>query len=424
MRLPEAFRAFRSANYRLFFFGQSLSLIGTWMQQVALGWLVYRLTGSAFSLGLVGFLGQIPVFLLALLGGVLSDRFDRRKILFVSQGLAMLQALCLALLVLFGKASMGWILPLTLMLGVANALDIPTRQAFVVQMVDQPKDLGNAIALNSLTFNMARLIGPPIAGWFIASFGEGWCFLLNALSYTAVIGSLMMMRVPKSIRRARPTPLLKALQEGFSYTFSTLPLRVVMLYLALTSLVGVPFMTLAPVFAKDIFHGGPHTLGVLMAASGAGAFVGGLYLASRKSVLGLTGHIQASGLLFGFALFGYALSGTMGLALVFLIGTGFGMIVQMAASNTLLQTIVEEDKRGRVMSLYAMSFMGVIPFGSLLAGASAARFGAPTTVLMGSVGAFLGAGWFATKLPRVRASLDQLYRDKGFLGPKGKEEPA
>lgn len=417
MKVPATFRAFRSRNYRLFFIGQSISLIGSWMQQVALGWLVYRLTGSSVSLGTVGFLDQIPIFLLAPIGGVLSDRFDRRKVLIVSQGLAMVQAFSLALLLFLGKASIGWVYPLAFMLGVANALDVPTRQAFVLDMIDHPEDLGNAIALNSSMVNMARFLGPSLAGGLIAAFGEGWCFLLNALSYTAVIGSLVLMRVPKRVRIAPIQPFLAAFKEGFSYTFGTLPLRVIVLYLGLISLVGVPYQTLAPVFAKDIFRGGPHTLGALMAASGIGALIGALYLASRKSLLGLTRHIQVSGLIFAGSLIGYALSGILWLSIAFLVLAGFGMIVQMAASNTLLQTIAQEDKRGRVMSFFAMSFRGMVPFGSLVAGILAARLGGPLTVAMGGMAALLGVAWFSRKLPKVRSSLGLLYQERGLLQP-------
>lgn len=417
MRVLATFRAFRSRNYRLFFIGQGISLIGSWMQQVALGWLVYRLTHSSVSLGTVGFLDQIPIFLFAPLGGVLSDRFDRRKVLIVSQSLAMLQAASLALLLFLGKASIEWVYPLAFMLGVANALDVPTRQAFVLDMIDNPEDLGNAIALNSSMVNMARFLGPTIAGGLIAAFGEGFCFLLNALSYTAVIGSLMLMRVRKRVCVTPLQPFFAAFKEGFSYTFGTLPLRVIVLHLGLISFVGVPYQTLAPVFARDIFLGGPHTLGALMAASGVGALIGALYLASRRSLFGLTHHIQVSGFIFSAALLGYALSRTLWVSVAFLTLVGFGMTVQMAASNTLLQTIAQEDKRGRVMSFFAMSFRGMVPFGSLIAGTLADRVGAPLTVAMGGMAAFLGLIWLSIQLPTVRSGLHSLYQERGFLQP-------
>lgn len=415
MKLPNTLRAFRSYNYRLFFAGQSVSLVGSWMQQVALGWLVYRLTSSPWYLGLVGFLDQIPIFLLAPFGGVLSDRFDRRKVLLVSQTLALLQAFLLALLVISNNISMEWIFLLAFMLGIANALDVPTRQAFVLDMIDRPEDLGNAIALNSSMVNMARFLGPMLAGWIIVAVGEGLCFLLNALSYLSVIGSLMMMRTKKRVRVAPPQPFFTAFKEGFAYTFGFLPLRTIVMYLGLISLVGVPYQTLAPAFARDVFHGGPHTLGIMMASSGVGALTGALYLASRKSVLGLGRHIRAAGLLFGVALVAYALSSAFWISLCFLGFVGFGMIVQMASSNTLLQMIAEEDKRGRVMSFFAMSFRGMVPFGSLLAGTLAAHFGAPETVLMGGLAALLGTAWFSWELPKVRVALQAVYQKKGFL---------
>ena len=415
MKLPSTLRAFRSYNYRLFFVGQGISLVGSWMQQVALGWLVYRLTSSPWYLGLVGFLDQIPIFLFAPIGGVISDRFDRRKVLIVSQALAMLQAFLLALLVFSGRASVAWIFPLAFMLGVAHALDVPTRQAFVLDMIDRVEDLGNAIALNSSMVNVARFLGPMVAGGLIAAVGEGWCFLLNALSYLAVIGSLIMMQTRKGVRITPNQPFLTAFKEGFSYTFGFLPLRTIVIYLGLISLVGVPYQTLAPVFARDVFHGGPNTLGALMAASGVGALAGALYLASRKRVLGLGHHIRAAGFLFGVALIAYALSGTLWLSLCFLALIGFGMIIQMAASNTLLQMIAEDDKRGRVMSFFAMAFRGMVPFGSLLAGTLASNFGAPTSVLMGGLAALVGATWFSLELPKMRVSLQAVYQKKGFL---------
>jgi len=415
MKLPSTLRAFRSYNYRLFFAGQGISLVGSWIQQVALGWLVYRLTSSPWYLGLVGFLDQIPIFLFAPIGGVVSDRFDRRKVLIASQALALLQAFLLALLVFSGRASVAWIFPLAFMLGVANALDVPTRQAFVLDMIDRAEDLGNAIALNSSMVNVASFLGHMVAGGLIAAVGEGWCFLLNALSYLAVIGSLIMMQTRKGARITPNQPFLAAFKEGFTYTFGFLPLRTIVIYLGLISLVGVPYQTLAPVFARDVFHGGPNTLGALMAASGVGALAGALYLASRKSVLGLGNHIRAAGFLFGVTLIAYALSGTLWLSLCFLTLIGFGMIIQMAASNTLLQMIAEDDKRGRVMSFFAMAFRGMVPFGSLLEGTLAAHFGAPTSVLMGGLAALVGAAWFSLELPKMRVSLQAVYQKKGFL---------
>jgi MFS family permease len=409
-------RALRHRNYRLFFSGQSVSLVGSWMTRIATSWLIYRLTGSALLLGLVGFAGQIPSFLLAPVAGVLVDRWDRHRLLVVTQVLAMVQSAALAALALSGVINLWHVLALSLFQGVINAFDMPARQAFVVEMVESRADLPNAIALNSSMVNAARLLGPSIGGVLIAAVGEGWCFLLDALSYLAVIASLLLMRLPQYERRTPPgAPILPELRQGWSYVASSPPIATILLLLALVSLVGMPYTVLMPIFASTVLHGGPHTLGFLMAATGVGALLGAVHLASRQSVLGLGRLIPATAALFGIGLVGFALSRWLWLSLLLLVVTGLGFMVQMAASNTLLQTLVDDDKRGRVMSFYTMAFMGTAPFGSLLAGSLAHRFGAPATLVGGGIGCILGALWFARSLPALRDQVRPIYRRLGIL---------
>jgi MFS family permease len=409
------FRALHHQNYRLFFGGQGISLIGTWMQQIAMSWLVYRMTQSAFLLGVVGFLGQIPAFLLSPFAGVLIDRWNRHRILVGTQSLAMMQAFILALLTLTGTIAIWHIIMLALFLGFVNAFDMPTRQAFVVEMVETGGDLGNAIALNSFLFNGARLLGPSIGGILISLLGEGICFLLNGISFIAVIAALLAMKMTKREMRSKSSNVLKGVKEGFSYAFGFPPIRSLLLLLGLVSLLGMPYIVLMPVFAKNILHGGPHTLGFLLGASGVGALVGAIYLASRKSVLGLGRLITIALNIFGIGLIAFSLSRTLSLSLLLLVFTGFGMMVQMASSNTVLQTIVEEDKRGRVMSLYTMAFMGMVPFGSLLAGSLASKIGAPGTIMISGVACILGSILFARKLPLLRGLVRPIYMRKGII---------
>jgi MFS family permease len=409
------FRALAHKNYRLFFGGQSISLIGTWMQQIAINWLIFRLTHSAFLLGVVGFTSRIPTFLLASFAGVLADRWNRHRILIVTQTLSMIQALILALLVLTGTIAIWHILCLSLCLGLINALDIPTRQSFVVEMVDKKEDLGNAIALNSSMVNGARLVGPSIAGILIATVGEGMCFLLNGLSFFAVILSLLTMKITPKKKEKENIPMWQDLKEGFAYTLGFPPIRAVLLLLGLVSLMGTPYMVLMPVFARVILHGGPQTLGFLLAASGCGALAGAIFLASRKSVLGLGRIIVIASSLFGIALIIFSLSRVFWLSLLAMILTGFGMMVQMTSSNTVLQTIAEEDKRGRVMSLYTMAYMGMVPFGNLLGGGSASLIGAPETIMIGGITCILGSIAFARILPSLRKMVRPIYMKKGII---------
>jgi MFS family permease len=408
-------RALRHPNYRLFFFGQGTSLIGTWLTRVATSWLVYRLTSSALLLGLVGFAGQIPTFLLAPIAGVLVDRWDRHRVLVVTQAMAMVQSALLAVLALTGTITIGRVLALSVVQGFINAFDTPARQAFVVDMVDDRADLPNAIALNSSMVNAARLLGPSIAGVLIAVVGEGWCFTVDAVSYLAVIASLLAMRLRPRERAVAHARVLVDLREGFRYVASFTPIRAILLLLALVSLTGIPYTVLMPIFAGRVLGGGPHTLGILMAASGVGAVAGALWLASRRTVLGLGRVLAVAGGLFGAGLVGFSFSPWMWLSLPLLMVTGGGMMVQMAASNTLLQTLVDEDKRGRVMSFYTMAFFGMTPFGSLLAGWFGDRIGAPATVRWGGVATLIAVALFVRKLPELRRLARPTYVRLGIV---------
>jgi MFS family permease len=409
-------RALRHRNYRLFFSGQSVSLVGTWMTRIATSWLVYRLTGSALLLGLVGFAGQIPSFLLAPFAGVLIDRWDRHRLLVITQILAMLQSAALAVLALTGVINIWHVLALSLFQGLINSFDMPARQAFVVQMVEDRADLSNAIALNSSMVNAARLLGPSIGGVLIAAVGEGWCFFWDAVSYLAVIASLLLMRLPaRPPRTAARSKVLPELREGLAYVAGSPPIRSILLLLALVSLVGMPYTVLMPIFASKILHGGPHTLGFMMAATGVGALLGALFLARRRSVLGLGKVIPAMAALFGAGLVAFSLSRFLGLSLVLLLATGTGFMVTMSASNTVLQTLVEDSKRGRVMSFYTMAIMGMTPFGSLLAGGLASRIGAPRTLLLGGLGCIVAALWFTLLLPKLRERVRPIYMEMGIL---------
>jgi len=408
-------RSLRYRNYRLFFYGQSISLIGTWIQRITVPWLVYRLTGSVFLLGLVGFAGQIPTFLMSPFAGVLIDRWNRHKILVVTQILALIQALVLALLFYEKTISVWHIAILSIFLGIINAFDMPARQSFVVDMIEKKEDLGNAIALNSSMVNSARLIGPSIAGVLISLTGEGMCFLINAISYLFVIAFLLMMKISPRKIAIQDTNVFQKFKEGFRYTFGSIPIRYIILLLALVSLMGMPYTVLMPVFAKTILHGGSHTFGFMMGATGIGALMGAVYMASRKNAAGLEKFIPWFAAIFGLGLILFSLSTNFILSLFLLFITGFGMLMQMTSSNTILQTIVDDDKRGRVMSFYTMAFMGTAPFGSLLAGALASKVGAPNTLLIGGVCCILGAIVFMRKLPKIKKSIRPIYIRLGIL---------
>jgi MFS family permease len=412
---PGIGRALRHRNYRLFFSGQSVSLMGTWITRVATSWLVYRLTGSALLLGLVGFCGQIPTLVLAPFAGVIVDRWERHRILVWTQALSALQSLALAVLALSGTITVAWVLALQVLQGIINAFDTPARQAFVVQMVEDRADLPNAIALNSTMVNGSRIIGPSIGGIIIAAVGEGWCFLIDAISYAAVIVSLLMMRVSPSPPRTASSSVMEELRAGFRYVSDFAPIRTVLVLLALVSAMGMPYTVLMPVIASKVFHGGPHTLGFLMTASGVGAVVGALYLASRRTVLGLGRVMVMATLAFGTGLVGFGLARSMWVALLVLPIVGAGFMIEMASTNTILQTITEERMRGRVMAFYTMAFLGMAPIGSLLAGVVAARIGAPATIVLGGVACLAGAIWLSTRLPLLRNEVRPIYVELGIL---------
>ncbi len=385
------------------------------MTRIATSWLVYRLTGSALLLGMVGFAGQIPTFLLGPFAGAWVDRWNRHRTLVVTQVLSMLQSLALAALALSHVITIRHVILLSIAQGLINAFDMPARQSFVVEMVENREDLGNAIALNSSMVNAARLIGPSIAGVVIAAVGEGYCFLIDGLSYIAVIISLLAMQVEPRTLPARKGAILVEIKEGWEYATRSVAIRSILMLLALISLVGMPYTVLMPIFAGQVLHGGPHTLGFLMGASGIGALAGAISLAARRSVLGLGRVIAASAAIFGAGLIGFGLSRQLWLSLFLMLFTGGAMMQQMAASNTVLQTIVEDDKRGRVMSLYSMSFMGMAPFGSLFAGWLANRIGAPRTVILSGVLCLVGAAWFILSLPTIRKAVRPIYAELGIL---------
>lgn len=413
--LRTIFRSLKHKNFRLFFMGQSISLVGTWIQSTAMPWLVFDITHSVVLLGVVGFAGQIPMFLFSSFAGVLSDRWNRHRILIVTQALSMLQALLLAILYMTGVIQVWHIVVLSASLGCVNALDIPARQSFMVEMVGSKKDLGNAIALNSTMVNAARLVGPSIAGVLIAVMGEGSCFLINGLSYIVVIASLLRMNIVPRTRGAGKKHVLHELKEGFSYTFGFAPIKYVILLLSLVSIMGISFVVLMPVFAREVLRGGPHTFGFLMGAIGLGALIAALYLASKRSVLGLVRLIPLAAGVFGAGLIAFSLSRTFLLSSALLVIAGLGLMLQMAASNTILQTIVDDDMRGRVMSFYAMAFMGTAPFGSLLSGFFAKMLGAPVTIMIGGISCIIGAVLFARELPRLRKMIRPIYIRLGII---------
>ena len=413
-----AWRALRHRNFRLFFGGQSISLIGTWMTRIATAWLVYRLTKSALLLGTVSFAGQIPTFLVAPFAGVLVDRMDRRKVLVWTQALAMVQSLALAALTLTHLINIHEVLALSVFQGIINAFDMPGRQAFMVQMVEDRGDLSNAIAINSSMVNLARLVGPSLAGLVIAATNEGWCFLIDGVSYIAVIISLLMMRVQVEAVTRHAASMVEQLKEGWAYVSTFVPIRTILMLFALISLMGMPFVVLMPVFAVQVLYGGPHTLGFLMGALGVGALISALSLVVRKSVRGLLKMIPIAAAVFGVGLVAFGLSHALWLSLLLMLVTGFGMMQGMTASNTIIQTLVPEDKRGRVMSYYTVAFVGMAPFGSLLAGALGHSIGSQRTVMISGVACVLGAMWFWTRMRAIRRDMRPVYEQLGIIQPK------
>src|ERR1700685_1075082 len=415
--ISHAWRALRHRNFKLFFFGQSISVIGTWMTRLATSWLVYRLTHSALLLGMVSFAGQIVSFALGPFAGVWVERLNRRKLLVWTQAAAALQSLAMAALTLTHVITLGEIMALTAVQGLINAFDMPGRQSFLVQMVDDRNDLSNAIAINSSMANGARLIGPAIAGLVIGGFGEGWCFLIDGMSYFAVIASLLLMRIKAKDKDICPDSrsMLEQMREGWNYVRTFRPIRIILLLFALLSLMGYSYAVLLPIFAGQVLHGGAYTLGWLTAASGIGALVSGLSLAARKSVVGLTRMLQIAAAMLGGALILFGLSHTLWLSLVLMAFVGFGLMQAAAVSNTIVQSLVPEDKRARVMSYYTMAFFGAAPFGSLLAGALAHRIGAPHTVILTGSLCIAGSLWVTFELPKVRVVMRPIYQKMGLL---------
>jgi MFS family permease len=413
--LPSTLRALQHRNFQLFFSGQLISLIGTWMQNIAQAWLVYRLTGSSMKLGAVGFAGQFPVFLVAPLGGIVADRRNRQRVVIATQIASLILALVLAALTLLGVVRVWHVFVLAAALGVVNAFDIPARQSFIVDMVGK-EDLMNAIALNSSMFNAARIIGPAIAGILVAKIGEGWCFFANGISYIAVIIGLMMMRVERPSRLAHSASPLAHIIEGFRFVSHTAPIRALLLLLGLVSLVAMPYTVLMPIFADRVLYGGARGLGILMGATGVGALLGALTLASRSGVRGLSRWVAFSCGGFGASLVGFAASRVLWLSATLLLPVGFCMMLHMSSSNTLIQAIVPDHLRGRVMAVYTMMFMGMAPFGALLGGALADRLGAPITVAMGGVAAMGGAIVFGLHLPKIRVEARRLIVAQAAVG--------
>lgn len=418
LNLQGIFRALRHRNYRLFFMGQGLSLIGTWITSVTVSWLVYRLTHSALLLGLVGFTGQIATFMLAPFAGVLVDRWNQHRILIITQFLFLLGSTALTVLVLTNIIQVWQIIIVSTLVGFVNGFDMPTRQAFIVRMIEDREDLPNAIALNSSMFNSARLVGPAIAGVLIAVIGEGFCFMIDAVSYIAVIAALLAMQInlPATTEGERPA-VLKELGEGLRFTFGFPPVRAIILLLAIISFVSVPYIVLMPIFATKIIGGGATVQGFLTAASGLGALSGAIFLASRSSVLGLGKWIPIAAGILGLGMICFSFSSTLWISIIFLIAIGFGMITQMASCNTILQTIVDDSIRGRVMSFYTVAFLGMAPFGSLAGGALANHIGAPHTVFIGGAAAIVAALVFARELPVLRTLVRPIYCERGILPP-------
>jgi MFS family permease len=406
-KFQDTIRSLKHRNFQLFFSGQIISLVGTWMDMVAEAWLVYRLTGSSLLLGMVTFAGQLPVLLISPFAGLVADRLNRRKIVITTQFASMIIAGILAGLTLSKHVTVEQVIILAALMGVVNAFDIPARQSFLVEMVGR-EDLMNAIALNSSMFNAARIIGPSIAGILVASFGEGWCFFANSVSYIAVIVGLLLMKVPPRPRAAESVSPFEHIAEGFRFVRHAGPIRALLLLVGLVSLVAMPYAVLMPVFAAKILHGNARTLGILMTSAGLGALIGALMLASRRGVKGLSRIVSIACAAFGLALILFSFSHWWILSAVLLIPVGFSVMTQMGSTNTLIQSMVPDRLRGRTMAVYSMMFLGVAPLGALLSGWSADRIGAPHTLAIGGVIAILGAIAFARHLPKIRIEARQL----------------
>jgi MFS family permease len=410
-----AWRALRHRNFRLFVSGQVVSMIGTWMTRIALAWLVYRLTKSPWMLGSIGFANQIPSFLLAPVAGVVVDRMDRRRLLTLAQALLMVHSLTLAALTLSHHITIPLLFVLSTFQGIVNALEMPTRQSFTVQMVgNQRLDLSNAIAINSSMMNSTRLIGPALAGMLISATSEGWCFLVDGVSFIAVIASLLMMRMSPAEAVPAKAGVLTQMREGWNYVSNSFPIRSMLMLFAVTCFIGWPFTILMPIFAAQVLHGGPHTLGFLMGALGIGAFISAVGLILRRSVRGLLSHIPQAALLFGVGLILFGFSHWFWLSFFLLLLCGYGMLRGNNATNTIMQTIVDEDMRGRVMSYYTMGLEGLAPWGSLLAGAMARSVGATHAVMISGSIVILAALWFWLRLPSIRTAIRPIYEELGI----------
>jgi MFS family permease len=414
IRNSATLRALRHRNFQLFFAGQLISLVGTWMQNVAQSWLVYRLSGSSALLGLVSFTGQIPVLLLSPVGGYAADRWSRRSVVILTQTLSMVLALVLAILTLTGAVRIWEVFVLAAGMGVVNSFDIPARQSFLVEMVGK-EDMINAIALNSSMFNGARIVGPAIAGLLVAKIGEGWCFFANGISYIAVIGGLLMMRMGPFVAAHRPHSAFHTIREGFGYVVRTGPIRALLGIVGMLSFAGLPYLVLMPIYADTIFHRGPAGLGILMGIAGLGALTGALLLASRTALTGLTRWVAFAMVIFGITLGVFAYSQTMWFSSVMLFLMGFSGMIQMGAANTLIQSMVPDHLRGRVMSVYSMMYMGVGPFGAMFAGFAAEDFGAPLTLAAGAAACLIAAGVYVWRLPGIRAGTRDLVRAQRSL---------
>lgn len=408
------FRALKSRNYKLFFIGQSISLTGTWMQNIAMSWLVYRLTGSTVLLGLVGFLSHIPAFFLAPFAGALADRLNRRRLMIIIQSTYMTWAFIFAALVLTGKITTPLILLFSLIGGIIHAIDMPVRQSFLIEMIEDKSDIGNAIALNSSIFNSARLMGPVIAGVLIGFVGEGVCFFLNGLSYMAIIIALLLMKIRQSPEKSSGRNILGEIKEGFHYAFSIPSIRAIIILLSTISLTGSSYLVLMPVFAKEVFHKGPETLGFFVGAVGLGALMGALFLASRRSVLGMGRLIAIFSGVFGLGLIAFSRSGVFWLSLSILLFVGFGIMTYIGSGNTLIQTIVDEEKRGRVMSIFTISLLGLEPIGCLIAGSAASHIGAPNTVLIIGIISVAASLVFTMQLSNLAKTVNPRYVRRAF----------
>jgi MFS family permease len=422
--ISHAWRAMHHRNFKLFFFGQNISVIGNWMTRLATSWLVYRLTHSVLLLGIVSFSGQIISFALGPFAGVWVERLNRRKLLIATQAAAALQSLALAALTLTHVITLWEIIALTALQGLINSLDMPGRQSFLVQMVEDRNDLSNAIAINSSMANGARLIGPAIAGLVIGAFGEGWCFFVDGLSYFAVIASLLLMRIkPADVRRSTST-MLEQIREGWDYVRTFRPIRTILLLFSLLSLMGYSWSVLLPAFAAQVLHGGATTLGWLTGSAGVGALISALSLAVRKTVVGLTRMLQIASAMLGVALILFGLSHVLWLSFLLMVFVGFGMLQAASVSNTIIQSLVPEDKRARVMSYYTMAFFGSAPFCSLFAGALADRIGAPHTVFITGAFCILGSLWFTFEMPKLKGVMQPIYQQMGLIPTPDLQQPA